>query len=415
MTFSCFDLSSADNRMLPVKESIELILSQTPVAKKVDTVATQDALGRVLSKDQVALVNVPQQRNSAMDGYAICFSEPLPDQFEIVGKVFAGEAFDGEVLPGQAVVIMTGAPLPEACDTVVIKEAGSLTDNHVVFNGNIQCGQNVRQAGEDIPQGSRILSAGTKLRPQELGFLASIGVSDVEVFKPVSVAIFSSGNEVVAPGNPLPESAIYDTNRFSLHGMLKSIGCNVIDLGVIEDSERALGKALDNAAGQADVIISSGGVSMGDADFVRSALEARGEMAFWRIAMRPGRPFAFGKVSGKPFFGLPGNPVAVMVTFLQFVQPALRKMAGESGWQPLRLRARAAENIRSRVGRTDYSRGIYAMSPDQTGLEVRTTGKQGSGILTSMVLANCLIEVDEAYDQVQAGDWVTILPLADLL
>ncbi|WP_286238505.1 bifunctional molybdopterin-guanine dinucleotide biosynthesis adaptor protein MobB/molybdopterin molybdotransferase MoeA [Neptuniibacter halophilus] len=413
---SCFDPAANPQRMLPVDESIQRILSQVMAITDTERLALPAALDRVLAEDLISPINVPQQTNSAMDGYAVCAAGLNPQQpLHIVGSAYAGSAFNGILQAGEAVEIMTGAPLPQGADTILIKEVCQREGNSLSFTGPVQPGQHVRQAGEDIAAGSLALSQGSRLRPQELGLIASLGHTEVAVYRRLRVAIFSTGDEVVAQGQPLTENCIYDTNRFTLQGMLQRLGCEVIDLGIIEDSQPAMETALSAAAGQADAVISSGGVSMGNADYIKSALEQVGEINFWRIAMRPGRPLAFGQLLNRtPFFGLPGNPVAVMVTFSQFVQPALRKMMGSGDWQPVRVSAVAEEAIRSRAGRTDYSRGIYRID-EQGQLQVRTTGSQGSGILTSMTAANCLIEIGDDKAALEAGDRVLIQPFPDLL
>ncbi|MDF5304964.1 molybdopterin-binding protein, partial [Vibrio parahaemolyticus] len=239
---------------------------------------------------------------------------------------------------------------------------------------------------------------------------ASLGFGEANVFRKLKVAVFSTGDEVQAPGTEQKANSIYDSNRFTIMGMLEKLGCEILDFGILEDNEQLMIEALENASAQADVVMTSGGVSVGDADYIKLALDKLGQIDFWRINMRPGRPLAFGQINNKPFFGLPGNPVAVMVSFINFVEPALRKMQGEQGWKPLKVNAIATENLRSRQGRTEFSRGIYEL--DNTGrLTVRTTGKQGSGILRSMSEANCLIEISPAIDTVKAGESVTIIPL----
>lgn len=240
--------------------------------------------------------------------------------------------------------------------------------------------------------------------------IASLGFGEANVFRKLKVAVFSTGDEVQAPGTEQKANSIYDSNRFTIMGMLEKLGCEILDFGILEDNEQLMIEALENASAQADVVMTSGGVSVGDADYIKLALDKLGQIDFWRINMRPGRPLAFGQINNKPFFGLPGNPVAVMVSFINFVEPALRKMQGEQGWKPLKVNAIATENLRSRQGRTEFSRGIYEL--DNTGrLTVRTTGKQGSGILRSMSEANCLIEISPAIDTVKAGESVTIIPL----
>ncbi|WP_028468924.1 bifunctional molybdopterin-guanine dinucleotide biosynthesis adaptor protein MobB/molybdopterin molybdotransferase MoeA [Neptunomonas japonica] len=416
-TGNCFDPAANPGGMFTVTESIARILAQIAKPTQVEMVALSQAHNRVLAQDEVSSFNVPQHTNSAMDGYAIC-AEHLSSQesytLTVVGQVFAGGAFNGTLAPDEAVEIMTGAALPAGADSIVIREAVERDVNQIAFSDAVKIGQHVRQKGEDIKAGSVALSAGCLIRPQEQGLLASLGKQQVGVFKQLSVAIFSTGDEVVAQGQPLPENCIYDTNRFTLTGLLQRMGCHVVDLGIIEDSQASMERVLSSAATQADMVISSGGVSMGKADYIKQALEAVGDIAFWRVAMRPGRPLAFGAVGDTPFFGLPGNPVAVMVTFLQFVQPTLRKMMGQLDWQPHKMSAIAQETIKSREGRIDYSRGVYRIN-DQGELVVRTTGAQGSGILTSMIQANCLIEIKEQYSEVEAGDRVLIQPFSDLL
>ena len=411
---SCFDAVANPGKMLPVGESIKRILDAVPSATKTERIPLSKAMDRVLATDQYSPFNVPPHTNSAMDGYAIAFTDPLPVSWRLVGEAYAGRGYPEKLKQGEAVAIMTGAPVPEGADTIIIKEAASLQGATLSIQGGVQKGQHVRLAGEDIPRESLCLPSGSLLSPQALGLLASMGLSSVEVFKPVRVAIFSTGDEVVDQGKALPEFGIYDTNRFTLRGMLTRLGCEVIDLGIIEDDQRSLSEALALAASSADIMLSSGGVSMGEADYIKSALKKEGRVDFWRIAMRPGRPLAFGDVGGKPFFGLPGNPVAVMVTFMQFVQPALRKMMGQTSWQPNRMIATAEETLKSRLGRTDYSRGVYHIN-ESGRLVVRSTGSQGSGILTSMVMANCLIEITDEFERIDVGEPVLIQPFSDLM
>ncbi|SIS96301.1 bifunctional molybdopterin-guanine dinucleotide biosynthesis adaptor protein MobB/molybdopterin molybdotransferase MoeA [Neptunomonas antarctica] len=414
---SCFDPIANPNGMISVEQGVAAILVQIAESAQVERMPLSRAINHVLAEDQISALHVPPHTNSAMDGYAIC-AETLPVQkqhtLKVVGRVLAGGAYTGVLAPGEAVEIMTGAALPAGADSIVIREAVTREGEQMMFSETVKIGQHVRQKGEDIKAGSVALSAGCLIRPQELGLLASLGMQHVVVFKPLRVAIFSTGDEVVAQGQVLPENCIYDTNRFTLTGLLQRMGCVVIDLGIIEDSQDSMERVLREAARQADMVISSGGVSMGQADYIKQALETVGDIDFWRVAMRPGRPLAFGVVGQVPFFGLPGNPVAVMVTFLQFVQPALRKMMGQRGWQPIKMMAVAQEKIKSRAGRIDYSRGVYRIN-DQGELVVQTTGAQGSGILTSMVQANCLIEIGEQYSQVDAGDRILIQPFSDLL
>ncbi len=404
----CDTLSPA---FLSVVQGQEKILSLVNTVSEIEACKIENAYGRVLAENIVSPVNVPQYTNSAMDGYAIRSDDVDRDSYQVVAEVMAGHAYDQPLEVGQAVKIMTGAPTPRNGDTVVMREQASQEGDKVTFNGaNIKAGQNVRQAGEDLAIGSDVFTAGTRLASPEMGMIASLGFGEANVFRKVKVAVFSTGDEVQAPGTEQKANSIYDSNRFTIMGMLEKLGCEILDFGILEDNEQLMIEALENASAQADVVMTSGGVSVGDADYIKLALDKLGQIDFWRINMRPGRPLAFGQINNKPFFGLPGNPVAVMVSFINFVEPALRKMQGEQGWKPLKVNAIATENLRSRQGRTEFSRGVYEL--DETGrLTVRTTGKQGSGILRSMSEANCLIEISPAIDTVKAGESVTIIPL----
>ncbi|EGQ9351558.1 bifunctional molybdopterin-guanine dinucleotide biosynthesis adaptor protein MobB/molybdopterin molybdotransferase MoeA [Vibrio parahaemolyticus] len=407
-TACCDTLSPA---FLSVVQGQEKILSLVNTVSEIEACKIENAYGRVLAEHIISPVNVPQYTNSAMDGYAIRSDDVDRDSYQVVAEVMAGHAYDQPLQVGQAVKIMTGAPTPLNGDTVVMREQASQEGDKVTFNGaHIKAGQNVRQAGEDLAIGSDVFTAGTRLASPEMGMIASLGFGEANVFRKLKVAVFSTGDEVQAPGTEQKANSIYDSNRFTIMGMLEKLGCEILDFGILEDNEQLMIEALENASAQADVVMTSGGVSVGDADYIKLALDKLGQIDFWRINMRPGRPLAFGQINNKPFFGLPGNPVAVMVSFINFVEPALRKMQGEQGWKPLKVNAIATENLRSRQGRTEFSRGIYEL--DDTGrLTVRTTGKQGSGILRSMSEANCLIEISPAIDTVKAGESVTIIPL----
>ncbi|EMK6953070.1 bifunctional molybdopterin-guanine dinucleotide biosynthesis adaptor protein MobB/molybdopterin molybdotransferase MoeA [Vibrio cholerae] len=404
----CDTLSPA---FLSVEQGREKILSLILPLAETESVAIQECYQRVLAREVFSPINVPAYRNSAMDGYALRSDDLERDSYRVVAEVLAGSHYAKTVELGEVVKIMTGAPMPLGADTVVMREQATQNGDVVSFAGaKIKAGQNVRQAGEDLAQGQAVFHSGQRLLSPEMGMLASLGFAHADVFRSLKVAIFSTGDEVQAPGGEIEPNSIFDSNRFTLTGLLKRLGCQVIDLGIIEDDEAKMMQVLEQAAKQADMVITSGGVSVGDADFIKSALEKLGHIDFWRINMRPGRPLAFGQIAGKPFFGLPGNPVAVMVSFINFVEPALRKMQGEQGWQPLKVNAIALEDLRSRQGRTEFSRGVYAFNA-QGQLTVRTTGKQGSGILRSMSEANCLIEIAPAIDTVKVGESVTIIPL----
>ncbi|WP_237485528.1 bifunctional molybdopterin-guanine dinucleotide biosynthesis adaptor protein MobB/molybdopterin molybdotransferase MoeA [Vibrio hippocampi] len=405
----CDTLSPA---LLSVTQGQQKILDAIPLLKQSESVELEQALGRVLATDIASPINVPAYTNSAMDGYAIRGDDIGSSDFKVVGSVMAGYGFEGELQAGQAIQIMTGAPMPSGGDTVVMREQAVTSADRVSFGeAVIKQGQNVRQAGEDLAQGKPVFTAGTAIKSAELGMIASLGIDQVSVIKQLKVAVFSTGDEVQAPGSPLKANSIYDSNRYTIKSMLTQLGCNILDLGILADDESEMEQAIVTASEQADMIITSGGVSVGDADFIKNVLEKRGNVDFWRINMRPGRPLAFGHIDQVPFFGLPGNPVAVMVSFINFVEPAIKKMQGVREFTPLKVTAIASESLRSRQGRTEFSRGIYDFDPQSGQLSVKTTGKQGSGILRSMSEANCLIEIAPHVDMVKVGESVTIIPL----
>ncbi|MGS0726697.1 bifunctional molybdopterin-guanine dinucleotide biosynthesis adaptor protein MobB/molybdopterin molybdotransferase MoeA, partial [Shewanella sp. 0m-11] len=399
---------------LSVRQGIDKILSYVKPVTATEAVELDELENRILASDAISPVDVPQHTNSAMDGYAFKLSDDSSAAYKMVGEVMAGHAYNGTIAAGEAVRIMTGAPLPAGADTIQLRELANEQDGEVRFEGEMSLGQHVRQAGEDIAQGATALAAHTRLHAAEQGLLASLGFGELPVFKRPKVAVFSTGDEVCQPGEPLKANCIFDSNRYTIKSMAKKLGCEVIDLGIIQDSEAALAQALKDGAAQADIVISSGGVSVGDADYIKTVLEQVGQINFWRINMRPGRPLAFGQIDDSLFFGLPGNPVAVMVSFLQFVQPAIRKLAGEQNWAPAMVPAITDKPLRSRTGRTEFTRGIYHLAADGK-LHVTTTGAQGSGMLSSMVKGNCLIVIGEKDDQLNPGDTVYIQPFADLL
>ncbi|MFV0446857.1 MAG: bifunctional molybdopterin-guanine dinucleotide biosynthesis adaptor protein MobB/molybdopterin molybdotransferase MoeA [Vibrio sp.] len=408
-TSACCDTLSP--ALLSVEQGRQAILASVSALSEIEYLALPKIYNRVLGKDLSSPVNVPSYRNSAMDGFAIRSDDLNREQYQIVAEVLAGDCYSGVVGPGQTVKIMTGAAVPQGADTVIMREQALICGESVTFGDTkIKAGQNVRQAGEDLAQGQKVFSQGQRLNSPEMGMIASLGMDTVPVYRKLKVAIFSTGDEVQAPGTLVNDSRIFDSNRYTLMGLLAQLGCETIDLGIIADNEQAMIDALRRASSTADVVLTSGGVSVGDADFIKSALKSLGSIEFWRINMRPGRPLAFGNINHKPVFGLPGNPVAVMVSFINFVEPALRKMQGEENWQPLKVNAIATEELRSRQGRTEFTRGIYSIN--QYGqLMVQSTGKQGSGILRSMSEANCLIEISPAVDTVKSGESVTIIPL----
>ncbi|MSQ18850.1 MAG: molybdopterin molybdenumtransferase MoeA [Betaproteobacteria bacterium] len=408
-------LADYDPNALPV-DSAKTIIREflSPVTSR-ERVALRTALGRVLGEDLLSTIDVPAHNNSAMDGYAVRASDlhaDGPTQLRRIGNAFAGRAFAGTMGAGECVRVMTGAVMPLGADTVVVQEVTREAGGMVIIPPGQKAGENMRFAGEDLALGKLALPAGKLIRPAELGLIASLGIGEVAVKRRLRVAFFSTGDELASIGQPLAEGQVYDSNRYTLHGMLTRLGCEVIDMGVVRDDPASLESALLDAAANADAVITSGGVSVGEADFIRSLLARLGDVVFWKIAMRPGRPMAFGRIGHGPdaarFFGLPGNPVAVMVTFYAFVRDALLTMAGRTDAFALpRLQVASRTALRKKPGRTEYQRGI--VEQDSNGKwSARLTGQQGSGVLRSMSEANCLIVLEHERGDVAPGDLVTV-------
>lgn len=384
--------------------------------RETERVPVRAALGRVLAEDIVPGIDVPGHDNTAMDGYAVRFADLGADVtvLEEAGVALAGKAFAGTMAAGQCVRVTTGAVMPAGADTVVVQEVVKVHGTKVSIPAGQKEGQNVRTAGEDLKKGVAVLQPGRHLQPADLGLIASLGIGEVAVRRRVRVAFFSTGDELASIGTALKEGEVYDSNRYTLHGMLARLGVEIRDLGVVRDEPEKLEAAFLDAASNADAIITTGGVSVGEADFVKPMMAKLGEALFWRIAMRPGRPMAFGRIGEAFLFGLPGNPVAVMVTFYQFVREALLVLAGRAGdCAPMLLEARAGDALRKVPGRTEYQRGILAR--EAGGLRVRTTGQQGSGVLRSMSEANCFIVLEHARGRVQAGETVQVQPFEGLV
>lgn len=411
--------------VMPVQEAVELPLF--------------DALGRVLAEDLISPFDVPPHDNSAMDGYAFAGDQLTPDaalELQVVGTALAGKAWQGQVQAGQCVKIMTGAIMPPGLDTVVPQEFVKLgqfmgLDRVTIPPGLLRTGDNRRLRGEDLTRGKPALQKGELLTPARLGLAASLGLKALKTWRPLRVAYFSTGDEILSLGEAPREGAVYDSNRYTVFGLLTRLGCQVIDMGVVRDDPALLEEAFTRAATQADAVITSGGVSVGEADYTKAMMKKLGDVAFWRIAMRPGRPMAVGRISptksastpidtrassydkhsnpnGAVLFGLPGNPVAVMVTFLAFVRPALLQMMGAKPEPVLLLKARSSEAIRKKSGRTEYQRARVSAAPDGS-LQVKTTGSQGSGVLRSMAEANGLMVLHHTQGNVAAGDEVDVM------
>ncbi|WP_137172931.1 gephyrin-like molybdotransferase Glp [Massilia sp. HP4] len=414
-------INGYDPDALRVQDAQRIIRDFVQPVRAVEMVALRTALGRVLARDLVSPIDVPAHDNSAMDGYALRGADLPPEgtvTLRVAGIAYAGKPLDIAIRPGECVRIMTGGVMPAGCDSVLPQEfADSTTDDTVTLRaGAIRPGDNRRLAGEDLKAGSAALKAGRIIRPADLGLCASLGFAEIPVQRRLRVAFFSTGDELRSIGQALDAGCVYDSNRYTIYGMLTRLGCEIIDMGVVGDSPEALEEALRTACENADAIITSGGVSVGAADYTKQVMGQLGDVTFWKIGMRPGRPLAFGRVSSNGrsafLFGLPGNPVAVMVSFYFFAREALLQMMGAEAPLPL-LRARSNSPIRKKPGRTEYQRGIVARGDDGEP-EVRITGSQGSGILRSMSEANCMVVLHDGQGNVAAGEMVDILPFEGL-
>jgi molybdopterin molybdotransferase len=410
--------SDYDPNSMPVAKARAYIRAFLKPVETVERVAIRSALGRVLAADVNSTMNVPPQDNSAMDGYAMRAADLKLEgdvALKVVGTAFAGKPFSGDVGAGQAVRIMTGGIMPAACDTVVMQERIKIDGDRVLVPGGQEKGQNVRLAGSDIRADAVVFKRGQLIRPAELGMIASLGIGEVSVFRRLRVAFFSTGDELVAIGSPLAPGEIYDSNRYTLFGVLSRLGVEIMDMGVIRDEPSAIEAAFTQAAQAADIVITSGGVSVGEADFVKQLLAKLGDVLFWKIAMKPGRPLAYGKIGSAHFFGLPGNPVSAMVTFYQFVREAVLVLMGVPEPAPLPiLQALCTTPIKKAPGRTEFQRGILSADADGR-WSVRTTGDQGSGILSSMSQANCFIILPDAQGNTPAGSTVDVQVLEGMI
>jgi len=417
------ELSCADDydpNSMPVETARALIRRHLTPVTATERVHVRHALERVLAEELTSPFDVPGHDNSAVDGWAVRFAD-LPREGSVtlrrVGESFAGTPSASALRPGEAIRIFTGGVMPQGADTVVMQERASEAHDTVTITAGAvgRAGQNRRLAGEDLKRGAVVFTAGQPVHAAEIGMLASLGVNEVSVYRRLRVAFFSTGDELRSIGQPLRAGEIYDSNRYTLYGMLTRLNCEVLDMGVVRDDPAALERALATAAASADVVVTSGGVSVGEADFVREILGRMGEVLFWKIAMKPGRPLAYGRVGNAHFFGLPGNPVAVMVTFYQFVRDALMVLQGRRELPVVpTFTARLAMPVRKAPGRVEFQRGILS-ADDQGGYSVRPTGDQGSGILSSMSRANCFIVLPLECGNVEAGAMVEVQLLEGLI
>jgi molybdopterin molybdotransferase len=406
---SCAD--DYDPNSMPVDKAREVIARFLTPVTATERVHVRASIGRVLAADVISPLDVPSHDNSAMDGYAVRFADLKAEgevTLKVTGTAFAGAPFEGQVGAGECVRIMTGGVVPRGADTIVMQEHVQAVDGRVTIGKGHRMNQNLRRAGEDLKAGAAALKRGQPIRPAEVGLIASLGIPEVEVYRKLRVAFFSTGDELVSIGTAPREGQIYDSNRYTLYGMLERLGCEVLDMGVVRDDPALIERAFEKAASAADVVITSGGVSVGEADFVRDLLNKLGEVVFWKIAMKPGRPLAYGRIGGAHFFGLPGNPVSVMVTFYQFVRDALLTLSGREPLAPSpTFEVPCTSALKKAPGRTEFQRGILTRDA-QGKLSVRATGEQGSGILRSMSEANCFIILPTDQGNVAAGALVQV-------
>jgi molybdopterin molybdotransferase len=407
---------SWDSMALPLAEAKAQLSAMIEPLAQIEEVSLAHALKRALAEDLISPLNVPAYDNSAMDGFAVRYQDLAansPCSFEIAGVALAGRSFQGDVASGKALRIMTGAVLPSELDTVVPQELCQVSGNQVLIPAAQQLGQHCRKAGEDILKGSIALPAGRVLAAADIGLVASLGMASVRVRRSPRVAVFSTGDELIEPGSPLQAGRIYDSNRFILLSLLATLGVNAEDMGVVPDQPEAIEHMFARCAHR-DLIISSGGVSVGEADFTRELMNRLGQVNFAMLAIRPGRPLAFGKIGDAWYFGLPGNPVAVMVTFLFVVRDAVLQLLGAEPQELLPVYAVTTATIRKRKGRTEYQRGIAKVGADGR-LIVELTGQQGSGVLSSMTQANCMIVLGPDQETVLPGQAVSVIPFRGLL
>ena len=403
---SCMD--DYDPNAMSVAQARQFIAQFLSPVAETENVKTMQALGRVLAADIVSPSNVPNHNNSAMDGYAFKYSEGAKI-VKVIGTAFAGQPFVGSVKAGECVKIMTGAVIPNGADTVVMQERTAIKSDSITLLEAPLKGANIRQAGEDLKIGQTVLAKGHVLKPADLGLIASLGVGEVSVFRKLKVAFFSTGDELVSVGRNLLEGQIYDSNRYTIFGMLSRIGAQISDLGMVPDNPEKLEATLLKAAAENDAVVTSGGVSVGEADYMKALLAKHGQVLFWKINMKPGRPLAYGKVANAHYFGLPGNPVSSMVTFYQFVQPALQALSGEVCRPIPFFRVECTLPIKKATGRTEFQRGILF---EESGIwKVKSLPNQGSGVLSSMSAANCFIVLDDTTGNCEAGQMVNVQTL----
>jgi molybdopterin molybdotransferase len=409
MKDNCFN--EFDPNALNVEEALSRILKSIAIKKDSELVPLKESYGRVLAKDIKSNQDIPNYKNSAMDGYAVYMDDTNANNkyiFKCIGESFAGRPYNKNVKINEAVKVMTGGLVPKNCNAVVMKEVVKNIDDKIVINANIFKDQNIRFPGEDIKKNATVLLKGKQIDDIDMGVLASLGKVKIPVYSKPVIGFFSTGDELVSIDTKIKKTQVYDSNRYLLHGLLQKYPIKIKDFGVVKDKLISVEKKLVQASNECDLLLTTGGVSVGDADFIKSALEKLGKVNFWKIAVKPGRPLAFGKIKKCFFFGLPGNPVSVVVTFNLFVSEAIRKMTGQKNNSSLSLNAKLQSEIKKRKGRKEYKRGILTIKDGE--FFVKSSGAQGSNILSSLKDANCYIELAENIDKIKEGQNVKVIP-----
>lgn len=400
-------MSHCDSQvLLPLEIALKQMLELINPVKGYSVKAISAIQGSVLAENIVSPINVPPYNNSAMDGYAVAI-KPETLKYKVVGKALAGQPYQQQIVPGECVRIMTGAVIPDGANSVVMQENAICSQDHIQLNEALAENSNIRPMGDDIQQGQNVLYKGQLLRPVDIGLLASLGIDKVNVYEPIKVGIFTTGDELKQPGEPLSHGQIYDSNRPMLKALLNHEYIQVLDLGVIADDFSAIEQAFIKLSNSCDAIVSSGGVSVGDADYTKQVIDKIGEINFWKLAIKPGKPFAFGKINQALFLGLPGNPVSSYVTFEQLVKPALSHLAGQRPEPKMQLSLPVSGNLRKRPGRKDFQRARLILKNNMA-VGVEPIGKQSSGVLSSVADANCYIVLDAEQGNVNNGEWVNV-------
>ena len=415
-TITCMD-SEYDSSILTLEQAQIHIENSIQLQQSLEQVSIHRALDRVLAQDITSPIHVPPYDNSAMDGYAVIFNDIAAGgeiRLKIAATVMAGAPHDGKIVSGQCARIMTGAKIPSGTDTVIMQERVEVDGDSIVIKNTHEQAENIRRAGEDIRRGDVVLQQGRKITPADMGLLASLGIPEVKVYRRLRVAFFSTGDELKPLGSVLQDGQIYDSNRYTLYGMLTRIGAEILDMGAVPDNRDATRVAFASAAANADVLVTTGGVSVGDADYVKETLEQQGNVNFWKLAIKPGKPLTFGRIDQCWFFGLPGNPVSTMVTFYQLVLPALQKLSGQDRLVPTTVKIPSVSKLHKRPGRLDFQRGVMTKNREGV-LVVESTGDQGSHILSSMSKANCFIILPLESGDVEPGTVVVVQPFFGLV